>query len=194
MDPICLREGTGFSELGDLGGLDVLDVDHPRVEDRARCREAEIERSVAGQKTRTGLSCALAEMRPRSAMMIIASSAPQNRRALEAITSMIGCRSSGDRDITPRISLTAVCRSSDSLVSLKRRTFSIAITAWSAKALDDLIWRVRVEEPDRLAEQDRADHVGGMESSAYGQRPGKRNGRRSLRGAGERDARSRACV
>ena len=32
-------------------------------------------------------------------------------------------------------SAVAVCRSSDSFVSLNRRTFSIAITAWSAKVL-----------------------------------------------------------
>ena len=35
----------------------------------------------------------------------------------------------------------AVCRSSASLVSLNRRTFSIAITAWSAKVLRSASWR-----------------------------------------------------
>ena len=41
--------------------------------------------------------------------------------------------------MTLRISAVAVCRSSASLVSLNRRTFSIAITAWSAKVLSSAI-------------------------------------------------------
>jgi hypothetical protein len=39
----------------------------------------------------------------------------------------------GELAMTFRISAVAVCRSSASLVSLNSRTFSIAITAWSAK-------------------------------------------------------------
>ena len=42
--------------------------------------------------------------------------------------------------MTRRISAVAVCRSSASLVSLNRRTFSIAITAWSAKVRSSSIW------------------------------------------------------
>jgi hypothetical protein len=42
--------------------------------------------------------------------------------------------------MTRRISAVAVCRSQRLLVSLKRRTFSIAITAWSAKVCSSSIW------------------------------------------------------
>ena len=42
--------------------------------------------------------------------------------------------------MTRRISAVAVCRSSASCVSLNRRTFSIAITAWSAKVCSSSIW------------------------------------------------------
>ncbi len=49
--------------------------------------------------------------------------------AAAAIVSNTGCTSLGERLITRRISLVAVCRSSASFVSLNSRTFSIAITA-----------------------------------------------------------------
>ena len=42
-------------------------------------------------------------------------------------------------DPTPRISLVAVCCSNDSLSSWNNRTFSMAITAWSAKVSSSLI-------------------------------------------------------
>ena len=58
---------------------------------------------------------------------------PISRLALVAIASNTGCTSDGEQAITLRISAVAVCRSSASLVSLNRRTFSMAITAWSAK-------------------------------------------------------------
>jgi hypothetical protein len=45
----------------------------------------------------------------------------------------------GELLMTLRISAVAVCRSSASLVSLNRRTFSIAITAWSAKVFSSAI-------------------------------------------------------
>ena len=41
--------------------------------------------------------------------------------------------------MTPKISLVAVCCSNDSLSSLNSRTFSMAITAWSAKVSRSLI-------------------------------------------------------
>ncbi len=50
-----------------------------------------------------------------------------------AIASNTGCTSDGELAITFRMSAVAVCRSSASCVSLNSRTFSIAITAWSAK-------------------------------------------------------------
>ena len=53
--------------------------------------------------------------------------------AAAAIVSKTGCTSFGDWLITRRISAVAVCCSKASFVSLNSRTFSIAITAWSAK-------------------------------------------------------------
>ena len=49
------------------------------------------------------------------------------------MTSNTGCVSVTEALMTRRTSAVAVWRSSASLVSLNRRTFSIAITAWSAK-------------------------------------------------------------
>ena len=63
----------------------------------------------------------------------------------------------GELAITPRISLVAVCCSNASLSSLNNRTFSIAITAWSAKVLSKRDLLVG-EWPDfRAADADRTD-------------------------------------
>ena len=69
-----------------------------------------------------------------------ANSAPQSRAALWAIVSNTGWTSVGELQMTRRISLVAVCCSSVSVrsrfrasSSLNRRTFSMAMTAWSAK-------------------------------------------------------------
>ena len=72
-------------------------------------------------------------------------------------------RPAGDRSassqITRRISAVAVCCSSASFVSLNRRTFSMAMTAWSAKVLSSAIClsvngpasgRADDDRPDRL--------------------------------------------
>jgi hypothetical protein len=66
--------------------------------------------------------------------------APHRRTALATIVSKTGWTSVGELAITFRISLVAVCCSSASVTarflsssSLNSRTFSIAITAWSAK-------------------------------------------------------------
>ena len=45
----------------------------------------------------------------------------------------------GELAMTPKISLVAVCCSNDSLSSWNSRTFSMAITAWSAKVSSSLI-------------------------------------------------------
>ena len=67
--------------------------------------------------------------------------APDSRRNADfAMASNTGCTSAGELLMTFRISAVAVCRSSASLVSLNRRTFSIAITAWSAKVLSRSTW------------------------------------------------------
>ena len=75
------------------------------------------------------------------------------------IASNTGCTSVGELAMTLRISAVAVCRSSASLVSLNRRTFSIAITAWSAKVLQQL--DCVLGERRRLAarDADRADRL-----------------------------------
>ena len=59
--------------------------------------------------------------------------APHTRAAFSTTASMTGWRSVGELAITRRISAVAVCCSSASFVSLNSRTFSMAITAWTAK-------------------------------------------------------------
>ena len=54
-------------------------------------------------------------------------------RPLSTIFSKTGCGSAIEPLMTSSTSAVAVCRSRASCVSLNRRTFSIAITAWSAK-------------------------------------------------------------
>ena len=80
---------------------------------------------------------------------------PSSRFELAAIASKTGCTSPGEEAMTLRISAVAVWRSSASLVSLSRRTFSIAITAWSAKVRISSIWRAGVwpasGQPTRIA-------------------------------------------
>ena len=71
--------------------------------------------------------------------MMSANFASQMRAARSATACSTGCTSPGELEMTRRISLIAVCCSSDSLVSLNRRTFSIAITAWSAKVRSSAI-------------------------------------------------------
>ena len=64
-----------------------------------------------------------------------AKAAPLNSRwQLSRIFSNTGCASATELLMTCSTSAVAVCRSSASCVSLNRRTFSIAITAWSTKA------------------------------------------------------------
>ena len=66
--------------------------------------------------------------------------ASQSASARSTIASNTGWTSVGDCEITCRILAVAVCCSSASLVSVNRRTFSIAITAWSAKVCSNSIW------------------------------------------------------
>src|SRR4030095_14820052 len=66
----------------------------------------------------------------------IASKAPHTRPACSTIVSSTGWMSVGELEIARKISAVAICRSNASFVSLNSRTFSIAITAWSAK-----VWR-----------------------------------------------------
>ena len=63
---------------------------------------------------------------------------------LDRIMSNTGAASETELLITSSTAEVAVCCSSASLVSLNRRTFSIAITAWSAKVLSRSIWRCGV--------------------------------------------------
>ena len=71
--------------------------------------------------------------------------------ARRAIMSNTGCVSLGELLMIFRISLVAVWCWSASLVSLNKRTFSIAITAWSAKVLSSSIWRRRRARGARAA-------------------------------------------
>ena len=80
---------------------------------------------------------------PSPTRVTVAENAPISRFALSTIASNTGCTSDGELAMTLRISAVAVCRSSASLVSLNRRTFSIAITAWSAKVFEQLDLLVR---------------------------------------------------
>ena len=70
---------------------------------------------------------------------IAESVAPHTRAAFSATASMTGCRSVGELAITRRISAVAVCCSSASFISLNSRTFSMAMTAWSAKVWSSAI-------------------------------------------------------
>ena len=65
-------------------------------------------------------------------VVIVAAQGSNSCAALPTIASNTGCTSAGELAITFRMSAVAVWRSSASWVSLNRRTFSIAITAWSA--------------------------------------------------------------
>ena len=67
--------------------------------------------------------------------------ASHSRAAFSATASSTGWISVGELAMTPKISLVAVCCSNDSLSSLNSRTFSMAITAWSAKVVTSSICR-----------------------------------------------------
>ena len=82
---------------------------------------------------------------------------PHRPIARSAIASKTGCTSVGELLMTRRISAVAVCCSSASLVSFIRRTFSIAITAWSAKVLKSVDLALRRLTGFGPADQDRAD-------------------------------------
>ena len=62
-----------------------------------------------------------------------------NLAAFSTTASSTGWISVGELAMTPKISLVAVCCSNDSLSSWNSRTFSMAITAWSAKVSRSLI-------------------------------------------------------
>ena len=93
-----------------------------------------------------GPSCAATFKRSPSRVKISASSAPQKRAALLTTVSSTGWMSVGEvLMITCRISLVAVCCSSASVRSAffacsspSSRAFSMAMTAWSAKVVDEL--------------------------------------------------------
>ena len=67
--------------------------------------------------------------------MIVAEHGSNSLAALFTTASNTGCTSDGELAMTFRMSAVAVCRSSASCVSLNSRAFSMAITAWSAKVL-----------------------------------------------------------
>ena len=113
-------------------------------------------------------------------------SPPHTRAAFSAMASRTGCRSVGELAMTRRISLVAVCCSSDSVSSrlrvsssVNRRTFSMAITAWSAKVCSQRDLPVReglylvaphVDGTDRLAfaQERRGQHRSSRDTRARG--------------------------
>ena len=109
--------------------------------------------------------------RPSSPTRKMPSCAVANRRwQLSRIFSNTGAVSATELLMTCSTSAVAVCCSSASLVSLNRRAFWIAITAWSAKVLSRSAWRCGVlpgsapgddDDADRHAvpQQRRADHA-----------------------------------
>ena len=87
------------------------------------------------------------------------------------MASNTGCTSLGELAMTFRISAVAVCRSSASRVSLNSRTFSIAMTAWSAKVCSSWTWWADKRTRFLARDVDRADrrpvaHQGGEQHAA----------------------------
>ncbi len=85
---------------------------------------------------------AAAEKAPFSKLNTMPNFASQMRMAFSSMALNTGCKSPGELEMTVKTSDVAVCCSSDSESSSLRfctssnsRTFSIAITAWSANAL-----------------------------------------------------------
>ncbi len=85
--------------------------------------------SASGSVNVNALRC----ITPSTSRNTVVDSASTSRFDRAAIASNTGCTSEGELAMTFRMSAVAVCRSSASLVSLNRRAFSMAITAWSAK-------------------------------------------------------------
>jgi hypothetical protein len=84
--------------------------------------------SAAGAVGVNAASCATPSTKRNTAV----EKPPMSRLELVAMAANTGCTSDGELAMTFRISAVAVCRSSASRVSLNRRAFSMAITAWSA--------------------------------------------------------------
>ena len=97
---------------------------------------------------------------PSSPTRLIATSLPANSRSqLARIVSNTGVVSAIELLIAARTSPEARCWSSASFVSLNRRTFSIAIAAWSPKVCSSAISLV-AERPHFLPpQQDRAERL-----------------------------------
>ena len=117
---------------------------------------------------------------------------PAQRQRAAAIVSNTGWTSVGDRLMTRRMSLVAVCCSSASVrsrlrasSSVNRRTFSMAMTAWSAKVLQQRDLRVRKRSAARAADGDGADRL-----AVAHQRHGKHAAEAGRAAALRRDSRS----
>ena len=151
-----VRMGAGLPELDTvrelgLGRPDVLDVDRPPVE---HCPSAH-ESRLTGTVSPTASICVAIHAAPPAQMLpsrrkIDESVAPHTRAAFSATASMTGWRSVGELADDPQDLAVAVCCSRASVSSrfrasssLKSRTFSMAITAWSAKVSSSAICCVR---------------------------------------------------
>jgi hypothetical protein len=93
-----------------------------------------VARSIASASALTGVNAARSTISPSMRTTVVACP-PTSLFARSAIASKTGCTSEGERAITFRMSAVAVCRSNASFVSLNSRTFSMAMTAWSATGL-----------------------------------------------------------
>ena len=93
------------------------------------------ERRAAGRRSASGGMCAGHQVDQLPVEPVDAADRLAQPRGARTMVSNTGCTSVGDLAITRRISAVAVCCSSASFVSLNSRTFSMAITAWSAKVL-----------------------------------------------------------
>ena len=122
-----------------------------RASPRSRGRAA-AERALRTPRRTSGstLTCAARWISSPSKVKTFAPSALHSFIAAAAIVSNTGCTSVGDWLITRRMSLVAVCCSSASVrsrlrasSSLNSRTFSMAITAWSANVCSSATARRR---------------------------------------------------
>ena len=124
------------------GILQVGDVDRLQIADGAAGHRGAVQRhrfSSCDSRPSSPNDAAIRNT-SLSTMAISTTCASQMRAACSATESSTGCTSLGELEITRRMSLIAVCCSSDSASSRERccsasnsRVFSIAMTAWSAK-------------------------------------------------------------
>ena len=106
--------------------------------------------------------------------------AANSRSQLSRILSNTGCASATELLMTCSTSAVAVCCSSASLVSLNRRAFWIAITAWSAKVFSSAMSFSENGPGVRAADEDRADAAPFPQQRRHDHRAGRDRRRAAL--------------